>query len=1105
MMQNPGRGSIILRIAEMKRTYAFRAFLLPILLLIQIICYSQTREDILRSVRQAAKRHVESGSGKDSKYVLDMWEKNSAGVTRQEILRAYDEEYTKDKEEADRWGWLPKAGWPVAGLLFIGLIFIEKLKTAVGKLFEFIGEKLFTFFAGIPWFYRLALNRYRRRMIERHSQLKIPFRPDRPLDLSAVFVPLKVSDAPQADTIDAYAALRRNSKLVVKGLPGSGKSILLRHIALTCLRRGLSQEYGLPILVELNRLNESGVALRTELARELSTKGFPRPDGFLKRKLERGGLLLLLDGLDEVSAAQRPRVVQQIQDVIAEFPAVHLVVSCRIQVYGGELDTFVDRTLEIQSFTDQQIRAFLRSWAADMRTHGKSVDQLMAALLERPAIMLLARNPLMLTIIAWLYTDTTVVLPHSRSEFYRTATELLLYDWKRENNTFQLVPKQLVLRDLALYFQDNADQNQGDRRSVDVRTVLRRMGEILPSLNMDAKATAKPLLDEIVQRSALLLAIDGGERYQFAHLTLQEYFAAAQLRSDPDGLIERFERDPDAWREPVKLWCGMDVDATNLIARIFRTDPVTAFECLADAQKVESGAAQAIIDLMKGALVSSDADSALVRAFGTVASSLSERGKAVFQWLTEQRTARCLEALSYTNTPLAASIFASLYESTPAVRPLMRRLGELAVPELSALAVAGSAAAVNDLLTIGTPGAAEALVRLLWHWLPEIQARSAYALAALFPLPEVFAALREMKVSEQQSAAWVWQPFEADRDTAIPIIAGRVVSLLSSAHELRGLPDAKLDPRLVLPACVQAGSEMSLGQVPSDAEKLSIAELYQKMSSQVEKPRQDSRERASAENIEQITANMFHQLKPSPRLRFLFAHLTLPIRSEFVRGIWSTRLPNREDWVNIFRPVSYTASRGWHLWLAFAFVQGIAISDIVSIFVLRSGSIAVRAVLSLELVIGLLIHLLVLWPGALEGIGTCETLAYFGAGPIVLVTLRRSDFESNAASRAAKIRNAFLMALFAVSFCAWTPVWLWASFLTARHWLGLPMAAGAIVLLSGICVALWSRANLLERRARNPLSGLRRFLRTEDQPNPVFAAGVAKGEAVSSLEPTASR
>ncbi|MBV9761673.1 MAG: NACHT domain-containing protein [Acidobacteriaceae bacterium] len=1082
----------------MKQKYGIALLLC---LLLASVGHSERRDDILSDVRQAAKRHVNSGSGKDSKYALDMWGKNSAGVTPQEILRAYDEEYSKDKEEQDRWNWIPKAGWPVAALLFIGLIFVDKLKQAVGKFFEFLGEKLFTFFAGIPWFYRLPLNRYRKRMIERYSQLKIPFRPERPLDLSAVFVPLKVSDAPQAEMIDAYVALQKNARLVVKGLPGSGKSILLRHIALTYVRPRVPHRFGLPILVELNRLNDPAITLRSELARELSTKGFPKPNRFLARELDRGHLLILLDGLDEVSAAQRPQVVKQIQDLLEEFPFVHLVVSCRTQVYGGELDISVDRTLEIQSFTDQQIRAFLRSWAADMRTHGKSVDQLMAALLERPAIMLLARNPLMLTIIAWLYTDTTVILPHSRSEFYRTATELLLYDWKRENNAFQLVPKQLVLRDLALYFQDKADQNQQDRRSMDVRTVLRRMGEVLPSLNMDPQATAKPLLDEIVQRSALLLAIDGGERYQFAHLTLQEYFAAAQLRSDPDGLIERFERDPDAWREPVKLWCGMDVDATKLIAAIYRIDPVTAFECLADAQKVDSGAAQTIIDSMKGALVSGDADSALVRAFGTVASSLSERGKTVFRWLTEQRTARCLEALSYTNTPQAASIFASLYESDPLVRPLMRRLGELAVPELSTLADRGNASAVNDLLAIGTPGAAVALTALLWHSSPELARRSGYALAALFRLPEVFAALREINVNHPAEASWVWEPFEAEKDTAIPIIAGRVVSLLATAHELPELPKATLDPRLVLPACAQAGSEIRLGQVPEDLRQLSIAELHRKLTGQAEKqPQQTTADQPSTEILERITKALFERLSPSKRVRFLFARLSLPIRSELVRGISSTRIPNREDWVNVFRPISYTASRDWHLWLAFALVQAAAIGDMIYLLGLRRPISVVNIAMSAELLVGLLLQLVSILFG---GNDIYEFLRCFGIGPATVFTypLTISDLRTNAKNRVAKLAWAVGIAILYASVVGWAPVWLWASFLLSRDWVRSPFAIVACVPLYAASVALWYRARTLERLARNPLSGLRRFLRIEeaepDQPDP---AG-----AVSSLEPTAAR
>jgi hypothetical protein len=1070
----------------MKATRAITLILFLSCVFAQSICFCQgqaTRDDILRDVRKTARRHVESGAGKDSKYVVHLWDPNSAGVTRQEILRTYDEEFTKAKTEHDKKDWVPKAGWIVAGLLLVGLVFLDRLKQALGKFIDFTGEKLFTFFAGMPWFYRLALNRYRERVIDRHSKLKIPFRPERPLDLSAIFVPLKMTDTPEAsDTIDAYAALARNSKMVVKGAPGSGKSILLRHIALTCAQRRHSAliRNGVPILVELNRLNDPVVNLRSELARELRTKGFPSPDCFLSRGLKHGSLLLLLDGLDEISAAQRPGVVQQIRDLMEEFPRLRLLVSCRTQVYNGELDAFVDKVLEIQDFSDQQIRRFLRSWAPDMRMHGKSVDQLVRALLERPAIMLLARNPLMLTIIAWLYTDTTVILPHSRSEFYRKATELLLYDWKPDSNAFQLVPKQLVLRDLALYFQDSADQRQQDRRSVEIREVLQRIGGVLPSLNLDSQESAMPLLNEIVQRSGLLLAIDGGERYQFAHLTLQEYFAAAALRSDPDGLIARFNHDPDAWREPVKLWCGLDEDATKFVQAVHQTDPITGFECLADAQKVRSEIATQIIDSMKKVFLSEKPDPALAKAFGSVASSLSDRGKAVFKWLSEQEAPQALEALSYTNMPQAAKIMASLYTTTAAVRPLLCRFGELAVLDLRSLAEAGCASAVDDLLTIGTPGAAEALAPLLWHNSSEIAGRAAFAIAALFQSPEAFAALGDVKVDHPQEAEWVWQPFETHEQTAIPVIAGRVASLLLSAHELADLPDAKLDPRLLLPVCAETGNELTVVGSLKDFRQLSIAELHQRLTSPPDgsKAQAETAGRLSVEILETITLALFDRLRPSPRWQFLFRHLELPIRAELVRGISSTRLPNREDWGNIFRPVSYTARRGWHLWLTIAVTTAVATGDMIYLLAFRRPFATSAVLLSVVLLLGTILQLGTMIFGY-EDEDPSGDLGLFAES--ISIVFRKDwkwrDLITKSGTALATIRDTGLFLVFSVVIILWLPVWITSSFLAADKWLGHTATAAAIALLLAGMGSLWRRARRLHRLSRNPLSGLQRFLR----------------------------
>ena len=71
-------------------------------------------------------------------------------------------------------------------------------------------------------------------------------------------------------------------------------------------------------------------------------------------------------------------------------------------------------------------------------------------------------------------------------------------------------------------------------------------------------------------------------------MTLQEFFAAEALVNDEQGLLERFRGDPDGWREVVKLWCGLGINCTALVRGVRETDPMAAFECLADAQQVDA-------------------------------------------------------------------------------------------------------------------------------------------------------------------------------------------------------------------------------------------------------------------------------------------------------------------------------------------------------------------------------------------------------------------------------------------------------------------------------------------------------------------------------------
>ena len=51
--------------------------------------------------------------------------------------------------------------------------------------------------------------------------------------MEEVYVPLKVAGSTGSGEIDAYGAIFRHRRLMVKGAPGAGKSMLLKHIALS--------------------------------------------------------------------------------------------------------------------------------------------------------------------------------------------------------------------------------------------------------------------------------------------------------------------------------------------------------------------------------------------------------------------------------------------------------------------------------------------------------------------------------------------------------------------------------------------------------------------------------------------------------------------------------------------------------------------------------------------------------------------------------------------------------------------------------------------------------------------------------------------------------
>ncbi|MDM8566585.1 NACHT domain-containing protein [Candidatus Halobeggiatoa sp. HSG11] len=653
------------------------------------------RDVLIMEIQKRAERDVEHNKPQKTLQELHLLYGEKVKILKLNISQV--EEWYEDayRQATPEQSWMKKfiddqfavMGWSLAFIVILFYFFRETVNHFAIKFFSDLHKWFYRLVSGYKLFRKWALKRYRKTLIKNFREFKVPFRPDnRPLKMHEVYVPLKVKSSKEYERIDAYQAITKHKRLMVVGEPGAGKSTLLKHIALSYAEGKLTDLPKQPVVILLTIGSLRQDDLLDDLVKELAQNDFPNARNFVEIGLENGTLMLLFDGLDEVSYEGRQVVVEKISKLLKKYSNCRAIITCRKAVYHNEFVNETEQKLEIDSFRDDEIQQFLQPWQRDMPA-GKSVKQLIHTLHERPRIMQLAGNPLLLTIIAYLYTDTAFVLPHSRAKFYSEATHVLLEQWHREHNHYDVAKKLAILKHLALFNQDGKVDGDSDWRTMKLETILAETRKVLPTLNLVDK-DADPLLEEIVNRSGLLQKIDGGERYQFAHLTLQEFFAAVALRDDVEGMLTRFTANQDTWREAVKIWCGLDHDSTDLIRAIYAENRIVAFECIADAQQVSAELADEVIGYFKSQLGSDGEQEEILRAFAAVASNTTDRGKAIFEYLVDivadpedDRRVVTANILSMTNLDEAAEVLAG-YRDIPEIRAALIRMGDIAVPVL---------------------------------------------------------------------------------------------------------------------------------------------------------------------------------------------------------------------------------------------------------------------------------------------------------------------------------------------------------------------------------------------------------------------------------------
>ncbi|MFD8377478.1 NACHT domain-containing protein [Streptomyces sp. NPDC059679] len=410
---------------------------------------------------------------------------------------------------------------------------------------------------------------------------------------------------PVRRSIREFLGRPEGAALAVIGAPGTGKTTMLKHLALGLAReRGGRGRRDLPVLLLLRDHTGAISANPAITLPEVIGASLRRPPddelpGWFERQLQDGRCVVLLDGLDEVAREEdRRNVSKWVEEQIEQYEPNDFVLTSRPHGYASAPVNRA-RVLQVRRFTGEQITRFVHGWYRAIERLSTGTDDaavadraeegardLLARLHARPVLYDLAANPLLLTMIANVHRYRGA-LPGSRAELYGEICEVLL--WRRQEakgataapDELSGAKKELVARELAyVMMADRLRDIRGEYASEVLRPVLLRVA---------ATMSSREFLDAMV--SSGLLVERERELYAFAHLTLQEHLAALHIqhRGLADVLVAGV--DDDWWRETTLLYAAR-VDPAPVVEACFAGEETLTINKLALAFDCEEEATE---------------------------------------------------------------------------------------------------------------------------------------------------------------------------------------------------------------------------------------------------------------------------------------------------------------------------------------------------------------------------------------------------------------------------------------------------------------------------------------------------------------------------------
>jgi hypothetical protein len=398
------------------------------------------------------------------------------------------------------------------------------------------------------------------------------------------------------------SVLAEHPRLALLAAPGGGKSTLVKRLAVAYVdpaRRkqiddDLPQRNWLPLFFRCRELRGLARGSFAELLDALSRREPVRQHAtifraYVDRALLAGRVLLLVDGLDEISdPSDRAAFVCTVRTALQAYPGIATIVTSReagFRHVAAHLAPVCTHAT-VSAFDSDDIRHLTIAWHQEVFDDTEKVravaSQLAESIVKNDRIRRLAINPLLLTTLLlverWLGR-----LPTRRAMLYEKAVEVLLMTWNVEGH--EPIPDDEAMPQLCYIAAGMMLAGLQKISRPRLAILVQQARKELPTELGYVKGTVDQFIHRVEDRSSLLMMtghdVEDGrlvEFFEFRHLTFQEFLTARAMvagwhpcRREEDTLVSVLEPHfmKEDWREVIPLAAVLGGRATEkLIQRL---------------------------------------------------------------------------------------------------------------------------------------------------------------------------------------------------------------------------------------------------------------------------------------------------------------------------------------------------------------------------------------------------------------------------------------------------------------------------------------------------------------------------------------------------------